>query len=663
LPNNQSLDWVKLQNSGDGTVTISSGARNVRKFYTQQPLNITAGSLNVGYIPGSGGKWDLPSEFNAEVTLSSGAGYSAHTTQVDGGGGQFNINGGTITFTEIQLASHASNSGKIVIGGNATFAQTGGAGTSVIRFTGSLAQPGNVALTTGNRTFNVNNGSAGVDLNLRVGVTGAGRLVKGGAGTMQLSTANSYSGGTTISSGVLQIAADDRLGTAPGSLQADNITLDGGTLRTGAEINSAGLTNAGSGYTSFPTLTVEGAGASAHPASANVLAGISTIAVTNGGSAYVNQNPVAPPAANTAGTFVDIIGGGGTGARAYATVSGGVVTGVTITNSGTGYTSMPTIHISSTISGGGFAGSGATANVSGIALQNIALHDGGFDYTTPTISLTSGGGSGATAAAVSTAPITFNSNRGVMVTASGGMLHQTAGTTLTIGGPISSSGNGALTKSGTGTLVLSGANTYTGATNVTAGTLSILGDFATLGDGNVTVQGATSALVIQSGVDNAVDDLATLSLFGGGTAGVADQGYADLGAGINELIGSLFLNGVMQANGTYGSSLSSATFKLDEYFAGTGMLQIGPPIFAGDYNQDGVVDAADYVVWRKSVGQPAGTLPNDDTGVAIGDDQYELWTSNFGNQEAGSGGAVPEPSGLALLMLGFAALAVRRRGR
>src|SRR3954465_14609100 len=84
LPN--SLDWVKLQN-GASAVTLSSGAQSVRKFYTQQPVNITGGSLSVGYIPGSGGKFDVPSEFNAVVSISGSAAYSAHTTIVDGGGG------------------------------------------------------------------------------------------------------------------------------------------------------------------------------------------------------------------------------------------------------------------------------------------------------------------------------------------------------------------------------------------------------------------------------------------------------------------------------------------------------------------------------------------------------------------------------------------------
>ena len=249
---------MKLQNAGDGTVTISSGAQAVRKLYTQQPLNITGGSLSVAYVPGSGGLLDVPSEFNAVVTLSSGASYSAHTTQVDGGGGQFSINGGTVTFSDIQLVSHASNSGKIVMNGSVTLAQTGGAGTSTIRSTGSLAQAGSVTLSAGNQTFSVNNGSAGVDLQVRTAITGTGRLVKAGAGTMLFSGSNTYSGGTTISNGVLDIAADNQLGTVSGS-PPDNIVLDGGTLRTGAKINSASLTNAGSGYTSFPTLSIGGA--------------------------------------------------------------------------------------------------------------------------------------------------------------------------------------------------------------------------------------------------------------------------------------------------------------------------------------------------------------------------------------------------------------------
>jgi hypothetical protein len=73
----------------------------------------------------------------------------------------------------------------------------------------------------------------------------------------------------------------------------------------------------------------------------------------------------------------------------------------------------------------------------------------------------------------------------------------------------------------------------------------------------------------------------------------------------------------------------------------------------GDYNGDGKVDAADYVVWRKD---PASF------GGAQG---YADWRANFG-ATAGSGSgsglaAVPEPASAMLLIIGFVALCGRRR--
>jgi hypothetical protein len=75
---------------------------------------------------------------------------------------------------------------------------------------------------------------------------------------------------------------------------------------------------------------------------------------------------------------------------------------------------------------------------------------------------------------------------------------------------------------------------------------------------------------------------------------------------------------------------------------------------AGDYNENGVVDAADYVVWRNNLGAAPGTLPNDIDGGVIGQAQYATWRANFGNTP-GSGSSsnapVPEPASLLLLCL------------
>jgi hypothetical protein len=86
----------------------------------------------------------------------------------------------------------------------------------------------------------------------------------------------------------------------------------------------------------------------------------------------------------------------------------------------------------------------------------------------------------------------------------------------------------------------------------------------------------------------------------------------------------------------------------------------------GDYNDDGKVDAADYVTWRKNEGAPAGTLPNDIDGGTIGPPQYDTWRAHFGEPSnagaaaaanSSSNAAVPEPS--SLILLTFMALVAR----
>jgi autotransporter-associated beta strand protein len=223
----------------------------------------------------------------------------------------------------------------------------------------------------------------------------------------------------------------------------------------------------------------------------------------------------------------------------------------------------------------------------------------------------------------------------------------------TISGVMSGTG-GALAKTSTGTLTLTGANTYTGGTTISNGTLELFGASAKLGTGNVSVMGTGSFLTIDNGVADGLNNAGTLS--------IASGGLLNLAAGVNERVGALSLEAVLHPNGTYGSSQSNAVNKFDEYFSGTGILTVGPAILAGDYNNDGVVNAADYVVWKKNIGQPSQSLPNDTTGVIVGQAQYDLWRSNFGSTTAlpGSGAvemasAIPEPSSVALLTLGFAA--------
>ena len=87
----------------------------------------------------------------------------------------------------------------------------------------------------------------------------------------------------------------------------------------------------------------------------------------------------------------------------------------------------------------------------------------------------------------------------------------------------------------------------------------------------------------------------------------------------------------------------------------------------GDYNADGAVDAADYTVWRDSLGAtgvPAFSGADGDGDGDITQDDYGVWVANFGN--AAPAVAIPEPTSWVLL---FAASATgvlcgpQRRGR
>ena len=79
----------------------------------------------------------------------------------------------------------------------------------------------------------------------------------------------------------------------------------------------------------------------------------------------------------------------------------------------------------------------------------------------------------------------------------------------------------------------------------------------------------------------------------------------------------------------------------------------------GDYNGDGVVNAADYTVWRDTNGSTvdAGTGADGDGSGMVDEIDYEFWVSNFGNgsgngASSGQGANVPEP---ATILLSFVA--------
>ena len=130
----------------------------------------------------------------------------------------------------------------------------------------------------------------------------------------------------------------------------------------------------------------------------------------------------------------------------------------------------------------------------------------------------------------------------------------------------------------------------------------------------------------------------------------------------------LWALGILQANGQ--SGMTGATF--GDYFTTTGTagmenytltsLLATPGGVPADYNDNGTVDAADYVLWRNG-----GPLQNEvDNPGTVNASDYAAWQARFGNTAGGGSGAigsgvVPEPAGLTLVLTVLAGLGVAGR--
>jgi hypothetical protein len=156
---------------------------------------------------------------------------------------------------------------------------------------------------------------------------------------------------------------------------------------TGA-LKSIAVTNIGSGYISAPTVSFTATSGTGATATAKLAYPVNDISIISGGTGYTTAPTV-------------VIGGSGTGATATATISGGVVTAVTVTNGGSGYylngTSAPITFI-----GGAGTGATATSNYSSVTGQvwEIEVTAAGSGYSSDVaVVLTGGSGTGATATA------------------------------------------------------------------------------------------------------------------------------------------------------------------------------------------------------------------------------------------------------------------------
>ncbi|MEI8194406.1 MAG: autotransporter-associated beta strand repeat-containing protein, partial [Phycisphaerae bacterium] len=376
-----------------------------------------------------------------------------------------------------------------------------------------------------------------------------GGFTKLGAGTAILNQANTYTGGATLSAGILGLANQN-------ALQNSTLIMNGGTLSFSSSVSGHAFTvgglaanTSGVGYDialqddavtpNAVALTVGGNNAS--PLYFGVLSGSGSLTkagtgtlTLSGANTYTGGTIVTAGVLTLAGANTYTGGTTVTGGRLYLANQNALQNSTLIMSGGS-------LSFSSyAVSGHAFTIGGLTATTSG-AGYNIALQD---DYPF-----------GALAVALSVG----NNN-----------------TNTSYAGVLSASGS--LTKVGTGTLTLTGANTYTGSTTLKAGTLNLgsaeiagtsgpLGKSAAANPGSIVFSGGT----LQYSATNTND-------YSGRFSTAANQAI------------SIDTNG---QNVTFATALTSSGGSLTKSGAGTLTLSSGANTYTGGTTVSaGELDAA-----------------------------------------------------------------------
>lgn len=536
-----------LTNNGNtfsGNKVIAGGAINV-----QQPNALgTSGSITVN--SGAGFQIQGGITFARPITIN-GVGAGGSTGAIRNISGD-NIFSGTITLgsasrihsdagiCSLTAATAINGSGQTVtFGGNATVTVTGVIGTV------------------------------------------AGAVIKENNGTAIFTAANTYTGGTTITAGAINIRNANSLGTSGtitvnsgGTLQLENNI----TVSRVLNINGVGSSTTGAIRSVSGTNTISSTLQLGSASRINVDAGTLTLSNATSVSA-TNQNLTVGGAAGIlavsgaltigSGTFTK--DGAGTCSLAVAstytgntTISAGIVTFASINAFGTSGTISVTgsgsLHISGTVNFARPISISSTAALGGI--RNVS----GNNSITSTVTLIGNNArinSDAGTLTLSNANSITGTNFTLVV---GGAGNTTFSGTLT-------QGTGGLTKDGGGNATLAVPNSFTGTTTVTAGNL-IYGGNNILASGNVTVNGGTlnigafsdtvgtitvsSGSIIGSGTLYSTEDFSfsggTISSVLGGSSGLIKTGTGTLTlTGANTFTGQVWIQ-----NGTISvSSLNS----------------------------------------------------------------------------------------------------------
>jgi autotransporter-associated beta strand protein len=439
---------------------------------------------------------------NGILTVSAGTTLSLST---------FTLSTPTSLVLECGAATGSSitGSGTLTLGGNVTVNDAAGAGTSGATISAPLA-------LGATRTFTVaNDGSTAVDLLISSVVSGSAGLTKDGAGTMDLSAANTYTGTTTVTAGILR-ASNTVVTSTNGAFgnNNNNISLNGGTIQSNTATFSKPI----------------------------------SVAATNSaldayGSARIISSTINKSAA---GTFTLNIGGT-TAASAEGqelTLSGAISNTTTTLN-------LNKVGTSTVILSGSNSFSGTTTITAGILRANsdvISGNNGAFGNTSSSSATILNGGTlqintatfsrGIAVNATNSTIDAYGSARTVSANINqnvGGTFNLNVGGTtaasaegqiLTISGNITNaSGTLSLTKIGSSTVILSGtSNTYSGSTGINSGGIlrisaanRIPDGSAVTADGTLDMNGASETVGSIAGSGSITSAAAgTITLTAGG---------------------------------------------------------------------------------------------------------------------------------------------------
>ncbi len=598
-----------------GSLTIKNGARGGTFGARTIPVSVTIEPGGILHNQGGGiGTWTGPVSVGGDFGIHT-EGQSIALTGSIAGTGNLTRTGANVLALQNNAASWTgkilNNEGTLRIAADAALGAVPGApvADTITMAAGTTLQSGTIAAQASaslhaNRGITLGNGDVNFDAGAGNTLTIGGPLSDAGENVGNLVKPNNA--GNLVFGGPVDLAGYANLngGTAvfngPLNVPGNSLRLQNGVAAT---INSpsgvVGTSEANGGLRLWAsTLNINVAGTLAvydiQVGEASGLAG--TVNHTSGAvdvtadvriGHWPNNTSVyniSGGSLNLLGTVTSVTDEGQ--ANLFLGIDG---TGV-LTLSGTGV-----VNASSMV----FDGRGATAgddtlNLTGGAL-NIGIHGmrTGPTGTGHSYKINLGGGVlGATAGWNSSLNMEFTGTNGDVTIATG--THS-----IVLSGVLS--GAGGFTKTGTGFLTLSGVNTYTGATRVNEGTLSLLTDSL---DNNSEVR-------------------------------IGASGVLDLAHTAADTVRFLYINGSPMAPGTYGSSFSGATNVDDVHFAGTGMLQVTETGSAASYDawaeqipnasrrgfdadadDDGISNGLEYVLNGNPNASDSGILPVfDDSGA------------------------------------------------